>query len=50
MDYDFNKKKTNKQDGWMALIYASKNGKTDTVELLLKHGANINHQDEVQLI
>ena len=37
------------QDGQTALIFASQEGRTDVVELLVKHNANINARTEVGL-
>ena len=44
------KKIKKKQYGNTALISASYHGYTNIVDYLLKHGANTNHQDKVQLI
>ena len=35
------------QDGWTPLLDASEEGKTDVVELLIKHGAQINIKNKV---
>ena len=35
------------QDGWTPLLWASRKGYRDIAELLLKHKAAIDHQDEV---
>ena len=37
------------QDGWTALMLASFNGRTDVVELLIKHNANVNARKQVRL-
>ena len=38
------------QDGWTALMYASRKGHMEVVKLLLDHGANKDLQDEVRII
>ena len=35
------------QDGTSSLMEACKNGHVEVVQLLLKKGANVNHQDNV---
>ena len=37
--------RANNKYGWMALMWAANNGYTETAELLLKHGANVNAKD-----
>ena len=37
------------QDGWTALMLASLEGRTDIVELLIKHNADVNAREEVGL-
>ena len=37
------------QSGWTALMVASFDGKTDVVELLIKHNADVNARTEVRL-
>ena len=37
------------QHGWTALMSASKNGRTDLVELLMEHNADVNARTEVSL-
>ena len=37
------------QDGWTALMLASLNGRTDIVELLIKHNADVNARTKVSL-
>ena len=37
----------NLQNGWTALMSASKNGHTTVVETLLQHGASVDKQKEV---
>ena len=36
------------QDGWTALTLASMEGRTDVVEVLIKHGADVNARTEVR--
>ena len=35
-------------DSWTALLSAAKNGHLEVVELLIDHGANIEHRDMVR--
>ena len=37
------------QDGVTALMFASKKGRTDVVDLLIKHNADVNARTEVRL-
>ena len=38
------------QDGWTPLMWASRNGRTETVNVLLAAGANVDLQDKVIII
>ncbi len=35
------------QEGYTAIMVASQNGHTETVQLLLEHSANVNQQSQV---
>ena len=37
------------QDGWTALMVASQEGRTDVVELLAEHNADVNAKKDVRL-
>ena len=37
------------QDGWTAITFASKNGHSEIVQMLLSGGADVNHQTKVDI-